>query len=306
MMIDLKDRIKNEKFKLIDDTHPLEWSYNDTYPPTMLYLKSEVEPGDFIDTMGIRIQKFKQNMGTWALLFILNDSMCKDIFESFCKDVVESSRNVPKEYGPQFAYDRYIKWVYLFKPNKTNKLTKDAIQGLIGEMYALQKLFIPKYSPDSALKAWMNKSKGKQDFIQSDCWYEIKTIHEDKDTVKISSLEQLDRDDYGLLIVIKLRKTSTESPNKITINSLYSNILEALPTFYLKKRFTEIMSNAGYSFETEYDEICFEIKSLNWYEVKDDFPRLTPSNLPNQGISSATYEILLDSISSFEVDGWKN
>ena len=297
--------IGQDRFKRVDAEHPIDWRYNDRNPPTMLVLKTKKKPPEFVETNGVHVKVIQQHNGQFATVFVLKDSLCADTFMVFCEDAIESSRNVNPDEVTDFAFERYAKWMYLFKPRLNDKLSEIAIRGLIGELYVLKSKFIPVFGALSSLRSWMNRQKGKQDFIEHDKWYEIKTLLEGNDAVHISSLEQLSRADAGELVIVNLKRSSQESDNHVTLNSLYADVIKTLPTFALKKQFAEIMLASGFIVnDPYYDERCYEIINVVGYGVSDDFPRLTPDNLPCRGVPRAEYEILIDAIKEFEAEKW--
>ena len=305
MIDEFIDDISHDVFKRVDATHPIDWRINGYDPPTKLVLKTKKKPSDFTETNGVHIAVITQSNGEFAIVFVLKDPLCADIFKVFCDDVIESSRSIDPEDAADFAFERYVKWMYLFKPRSTDKFSEREIRGLIGELYVMKNGFIPKFGPSSALKSWMFHLGGKQDFMEHDQWYEVKTLLEGVDTIHISSLEQLSREDRGELIIVRLRKTSPESKNGLSLNTLYWDVMDSLPSFDLKKRFSQIMLDSGFIVDDPYyDDFRFEVISVFGYDVRSDFPRLTPTNLPCPGIIRAEYEISIDSIKQFEVDSW--
>lgn len=304
-MDDLVLEIGQDCFKRVDAEHPIDWRYNDRNPPTMLVLKTNKKPPEFAETNGVHVKVIQQQNNQYATVFVLKDSMCADTFKVFCDDAIESSRNIDPEEVADFALERYVKWMHLFKPRSNDKLSDIAIRGLIGELHVLKSKFIPVFGALSSLRSWMNCLKGKQDFIEHDKWYEIKTLLEGNDAVHISSLEQLSRTDAGELVVVNLKRSSPESGSHVTLNSLYVSVMDMLPTFALKRQFAEIMLASGFVFnDPYYDNFCYEINDVIGYGVMDEFPRLTPDNLPFRGIPRAEYEILIDAIKEFEVEKW--
>lgn len=302
---ELIEEIGLDRFLRVDADHPIDWRINDRTPPTKLVLKSKKRPPEFAETTGVEIAVIEQHSGQYATVFVLKDVECADNFKVFCDDVIESSREIDPDEATDFAFERFAKWMHLFKPCYVNRLSDREIRGLIGELFVLETKFIPKFGPVSALNSWMNLLKGKQDFIEHDQWYEVKTLLEGNDAIRINSLEQLSRKDKGELIVVGLKKSSPEAVNGRTLNSMYSDILEMLPTYALKKRFSEIMLKNGYIInDPYYDTHCFEIIGATGYDVRDGFPRLTPDNLPYNGILSAKYDISSASIKGFEVERW--
>lgn len=303
-MGDIED-IGSDSYRRVDEEHPIDWRYNESDPPTKLVLKTKKKPPEFTETNGVHVVVVPKSLGNYAIVFVLVDPLCADIFNVFCEDVIESSRDINPEDAADFAFERYAKWMHLFKPRSDRKLSSEEIRGLMGELYVLETKFIPEYGPLSSLKSWMNYLKGKQDFIEHDKWYEVKALLEGNDSIHISSLEQLSRDDEGELVVVGLKKTSPESSKASNLNKMYTEVIELLPTFSLKRRFSEIMLSTGFIMgDTYYDEQCYEILGATGYVVKDGFPRLTPDNLPCKGIIRVKYEISLNYIKVFEEERW--
>jgi len=280
--------------------HPIQWRLENSAPPQALQLVSSEEPPDLEPTKFIKILKGKRADGRWSLLFQLNDSEYANIFSSFCSDLIEHSHNIDPKLSFEYATNRYKLWRELFK-NPPGELNSSEIQGLIGELIALRDLLIPKYGETIALNAWMNAKLGKQDFICPDKWYEIKTTNIGKQTITISSLDQLDRDDEGELILITLRKTSIESPSKVIINSLCNEINNNMSKSISKRLFTEILRITGYTNNPKYDEYAYEIVKFEEYYIDTEFPSLRRSKINQPGIWDAEYEINIDSIKEHKV-----
>lgn len=304
-MDSIYEEISQDRFKRVDSEHPIDWRVNDCNPPTKLVLKTKKKPPEFIETNGVHVAIINQTNGMYATVFVLNDPLCADTFKVFCEDVIEASRTVDPDEVGDFALERYVNWMYLFKPCSNDKLSDEEIRGLIGELYVMKSKFIPLFGAFSALKSWMNQIKGKQDFIEHDKWYEVKSLLEGNDSIHISSLEQLSRTDRGELVVVNLKKTSPESDTRVTLNTLYADVMQMLPTLALKKQFAEILVSAGFIVnDPYYDNHCFEIIDVIGYGVYGEFPRLTPENLPCSGITRAEYDISLEAIKEYEAEKW--
>ena len=92
------------------------------------------------------------------------------------------------------------------------------IVGLLGELLFMDDHMIPQYGVATALASWMGPEKTHKDFSTENMWYEIKTINSGKTTVRISSLEQLDGDIEGQLVVYDLEKMSPSFNSEFSIN----------------------------------------------------------------------------------------
>ena len=299
--MDLGEVLKNTNFIRVDESHPLDWRVNEGNSRYVLVLVSRNEPVPTDSTDGIKTLFWKGSNGFWYHSFFCNDRTYSKMFQLFCNDIIESSRNIDPSKDMQYAADRYRHWMRMFKPER-DLLSEHEVEGLLGEIVVLRDVMFDRYGQSASVTSWMNSVKGKQDFIQEDRWYEIKTVLEGRTAVKISSLEQLDRDDEGRLIVVTMRRSNPLSQNVITLNSIYSEMMDAIVDLEANRQFEETMGYAGYIEDPAYDDLCFEVVRIVEYDVGDDFPRLRGSELSSTGIVSGSYDIALDAISEFEVD----
>ena len=298
--MDLEDIISNIDLICVDDDHPFDWRVNEKGEPFTIVLVSDREPGRIEPTDGIKIKTWKGNNGKWYLMFVREDQSYNRMFQAFCRDIVESSRDLDPATDVQFAMDRYMHWKKMFKPHR-DLLPESAIEGLIGEMCVLKDIMFDRYGSGSSVESWMNSHRGKQDFIQKDRWYEIKTVLEGRSVIRVSSLDQLDRDDNGRLIVVRMRRSNKVSPKSITLNSIVAQISDSIADPDAKTFFDDTLLYAGYQEDPAYDDTCFELIRYQEFEVRDGFPRLRGSELMKTGIVKGSYDIELSAISEFEV-----
>ena len=284
-----------------DAEHPFDWRVDDRDHISSLVLITDY-PQSFEPTRFINITVSLHLLDARTIItFDLIDKQYSLMFNAFCHTLIEDSRHfIPDENGVKHILRMYNRWRMLFTGPKHLDLRE--IRGLIGELYFLKNTLFAKYGQSNSLQAWMNLKFGKQDFIVNDTWYEIKTASSDSQTVKISSLDQLDRNSPGILAIVFLLKSSTVSDYSITLNSLFRDVRDSFISDMDRDLFIQIMSSIGYSEKPYYDEQAFEITSVRLFSVKEDFPRLCRSTLNIPGISDAEYEILIQYISKYEVN----
>ena len=285
--------------RLFSENHPLEWRIDTSVLPVAMMLVSDIEPGEISSTKLIQVKKGKRKSDNrWFLHFALTNERYDEVFAAFCSDMIDNSWDVlPNKYF-NYISNRYELWNELF--SKEWMIELHQIQGLIGELIALRDVLIPRYGELPALKSWMNSRLGKQDFICKDCWYEVKTILEDKKSIKISSLEQLDRTDKGIILIVTLRKSSTESQNGIILRSLSEEMIKSFKEEKSKKILEQVLSLRGYT--DECDKHAFEIKVITEYNFSPDFPHIKKNDIMD-GIIGVTYQISIESIEKFKVVG---
>ena len=170
--------------------------------------------------------------------------------------------------------------------------------GLIGELLFLKDFVFPKYGQTNGLNGWSGPEPTHKDFSFGNEWYETKAISSFKNSVIISSLEQLDSEYEGKLIVYKLQKMSP-SFDGVSLNKLVSEVLGILSLDTDKDLFANKLQQAGYVFNEHYDDFVYEVSSIDKYIVNEDFPKIKKESIMN-GIGSIKYEILLGYIEKFK------
>jgi hypothetical protein len=263
-----------------------------------LEFRGQYTPTKLIGSEVISVTQLKSE-NTMTLLFSLENSDLLEYFCTFCEDIVGSVVDI---HDDNIAYktlcSRYLSWKKLFKPNH-GKLNEFEVMGLIGELLYLRDNLFPIYGFECSLESWTGPEYAHKDFSLNDKWHEIKTISVGKGIVRISSLEQLDSDDEGVLAIYELEKMSP-SYSGIKLNGLVTKILAILPSNELKEIFLSKLSLFGYDFSTDYDNFVFALQNFRKYAVSENFPRLTRANIP-KAIQRIQYDLILAEIENFKI-----
>ena len=246
----------------------------------------------------IEVEQYK-NDTELTLRFSLDNGELLEYFCIFCQDLLESTKAIiDDETAYKTLRARYFSWRQLFKPDK-GKLTETEIMGLIGELLFLQSRLLPEKGIDMAIESWTGIEKAHKDFSFDDAWYEIKTINFGKESVRISSLEQLDSDVDGHLAVYTLEKMSP-SFNGIRLNELVTCIISQLENATQKELFMDKLNLYGFDFSPEYDQWVFSLRDFSLYSVAvNDFPRISRMMIP-EAVTKVTYEIMLNEIQQYK------
>jgi hypothetical protein len=249
-------------------------------------------------TKTIDAQFFKREDGQLMLSFSLVDDQLRDIFYKFCEDIIESTRLSHKEEGFAPAVERWETWIKFFTKTVL-PLSENEILGLIGEIYFLHNVMIPKYGQDVSLESYIGTDRAHKDFEVHDTWYEVKSIHNGVRSVKISSIEQLDSDLKGQLEIITFDQSTPTYENNITLNNFISGFRDSLERKW-QLLFDEKMRKVGYLEDERYDEYNYVFVGLDKFTVNDEFPKIRKHDLPT-GITKASYEIDISAIQGFKV-----
>ena len=287
-----------EYFSRIDDEHILDLHIGlDEKGRKSIELRSMFKPVKVTGTSAIDVTQYtKPEYNT--IRFSLKDDDMSGLFYKFCEDIIEQTKGLKNEKdGYKAITTRFFQWKKMFVLSKNTFLTEPEIMGMIGEILFLRGPLADEIGLSEALKSWSGQELTHKDFSCSDKWYEVKTISRGNTTVRISSLEQLDSDKNGEVIVYALEKMSP-AYNGISLNKL---ILETRQMFLSADdadTFLAKVAMQGYEYNNYYDEFVFEVSGLTRYKVTDQFPKLTHANVPKE-ITKANYDLALAEIMSF-------
>ena len=258
-----------------------------------LYVPVRIVPSDVIT-----VQQGKSGED-YILRFSLSNNELLEYFSTFCQDLLDSTEYIKNdEDAYKTLCSRYFSWKKLFRPNKGG-MNDNEIMGLIGELLFMQDYMIPNYGIETALDSWMGPDKTHKDYSTGSVWYEIKAVSVGRDSIKISSLEQLDGDDEGFLVVYCLEKMSPSFCG-IKLNGLVQGLMTKMGTSQNREIFMSKLSMYDYDFSPEYDNFVFKNVGFSMYSICSKFPRLYRKNIPN-AINKIQYEILLSEIKKYKI-----
>ena len=234
-----------------------------------------------------------------ALKFDLLDDAYKSMFLIFCKDIIVVCERAGSEMAISNALTRWKYWKEMFGKKKSTILDKQEIKGLIGELIELRDHFMRDYGETVAVQSWMGPLLGHKDFEVDDTWYEVKSVTENAVQVNISSLEQLESEVDGHLVIIRLEEASVTSALAINLNQMVLKVADEIKDPETLDLFRTRLDNMGYAPDEEYDNFNFVFKGRQSYSVTEKFPRLTRISV-SDSIGNAKYTILLNGISDFK------
>lgn len=300
--LDFKQAHHANSWRRIDENHPLDIFIGKDSAGRYAFefmgyfnINKRIQSSNLIE-----VAHFFQKDGRISLVLSLTDHKCIRQFCAFCNDIVSStmSINVNVESGYDKICSLYFTWQKMFRVQSA-LLSENEIKGLIGELLFLKDELIPVYGVYSALSAWTGPDATKKDFSINETWYEVKAVDNSKNSVKISSIEQLESNIDGQLIVYRLEKMASGFSG-ISINKLVESLMSIIHLLPYKDLFIEKLARIKYSSEIHYDSYVYEVKGVDRYLISTNFPRLERNNLP-KAISSATYELTISELSDYKI-----
>lgn len=287
-----------EYFSRIDNVHPLDLFIGlDQKGRKAIKLRAKFEPRKVKSTLAIEINQFTSQEFNTLQFSLINDEI-SGLFYNFCEDLIESSRNTSQIDGYDYIINRFTQWRKLFIGNSKKLLDENEVIGLIGEIYFLKNYLFSDYGIETALLGWSGVDKTHKDFSYDKLWYEVKTTYSSNQSIKISSLEQLDAKNSGLLVVLSLEKMS-EVYVGLKLNDIILSVRKLLTNSNDQELFDLKLASAGYEYNDYYDVYSYALKSIRFYSVNEGFPRITKSSVPNSVIK-VQYEILIQELNDFE------
>lgn len=280
-----------------DENHPLDFfiTYDENRNMQMMLI-SEFLPPIPPSSQQISVRANPRHDGKYALCFSLIDSSLEEQFVSLCWDIMHCTINVPsKTAGVKTAVRRFCMWQKLFAEEKNKKLSDAELKGLIGELCALKDVILMRYSSQTAVAGWIGPIGTDRDFEFSDTWYEAKAVTLSKDTVTISSADQLDIGAEGTLLVLRIEKVSQNTPGSFTLNSLAAEVRNSIQDPEARIMFELRLSSSKYDPADPQAEEHYFLHQIEHYCVNDDFPRIRRSNLPT-AISNCTYTLSISGL----------
>ena len=202
--------------------------------------------------------------------------------------------------------DSIAKWKKLFDRIKSTLLSEQEQKGLIGELMFISESLEYGVTNDTIIENWYGPDYYNKDFIINNKGFEIKTTTQDRPTIKISSEQQLDKQDLNILYLIQYNLEESKS-NGFTLPELINKIrVEIAGSFIIKSKFDEKLIQIGYFDDdsSKYDT-KYKLIEKHIYNVDDNFPKITKSTLP-KGIFNSIYNIETLVLNEFKIETLNN
>ena len=192
-------------------------------------------------------------------------------------------------------------WQRLLEVGHRRTLSEIELRGLIGELWFLQTVALPRLGAQAAVQGWLGPLAAPHDFVIGDLVVEIKTCVPGSNDVMITSLEQLDGGSEPLYLgAVSLAPSTSSGADAFTTTVLVTGIRQGLETS--QSALTEFdlrLAEAGYAEGEDYARAWYHISGVRYFAVRDDFPRLIPASVPT-GLRDVNYVIDLRSCAAFE------
>lgn len=261
----------------------------------------KLDISSFQDLSELKISLFKDASFPKSKLLVIQlnnrESRVNDIFASICANIVNSIIDaISEKEGVRLVTTQMRKWKELFSKRRTQKLSAQEQQGLYGELFFLKKLLLSSIDKVASTGFWVGPEMAPKDF-QSDMWaVEVKTTTANSHSgIAINGELQLDESNteklylYNLVVEVLPQEGQTLPEIIAMIRQLLESDAEATSAFESK-----LLLSGYFDLDKDsYKERHYHIRREQYFQVKDEFPRIKKDEL-RMGVSEVKYNISLD------------
>lgn len=239
----------------------------------------------------------------WILLLTLEDKEFSEVFIQLCSHVytkVSATKNEPA--GITAAMSCFEEWRQLFLGRQRRQLTVEECRGLFAELDFGFHQATKRIEPGFVVECWQGPFGGDQDFQFPNVHYEIKSRHPSSHALQISSEYQL----YGdkiVLVALEVIDSTKPLPGSLSLPQLTELIRQTLGADKTAlANFDTAIDELGFDPNDDcYAERFFRIDGIDFFSVREGFPRITAKDLPI-GVAGVRYKLELDALTEFILD----
>ena len=212
---------------------------------------------------------------TYIQIHLLNEDL-SDHFNLACIKIINHCSQFKGQRLYNELEDQIDKFKTLFKPDRRGLKPSEFI-GFFGEMYFLSRILIDKLTIETCITSWKGALGELHDFSINNVSVEIKTSKDFSADIKISSKDQLAKNDPAHnLYLASIIFNDSVGDNSISLNEMNKFILQKIDNDLQIK--SEYLSKAsrflGAATEDQLNE-RLEFSNLSCYLVDEKFPALT-------------------------------
>ena len=222
-------------------------------------------------------------------------------FISVCDGLLGSCRNSSRAELLSSSISYLVQANALLEFGDPLVLGSSKLRGLLGELIMLSHL-LPIKGIAESVHSWIGPDRAPQDFAFSDCLFEVKAKTPTRNTVTISSIDQLDVIDNIPLIlaVVTLSQLQDGLEGGVSPNDLVNGVRQSIATDAVASTELELkLRTCNYFPRPYYSNVKYRLISMRYFRVHDGFPKLRRCNLA-RGILDATYELDLSQCEEYE------
>ncbi len=301
-----------EEGQRLIEKHPLRLYFGangQTRP--IFFLRTSVKPDLplFSHVISVELRE-RPEWGEWTVLLTLQDDSYKDAFVGLCLELARLSERAESETEAlSLFYKSLNQWRTFFQRPAPRSFSAEEQRGLVAELWFAINALAMEHPASQVLKSWKGPYGAPQDFrLDNGTLVEVKAVHVESRSVKISSAEQLDPSggDELVLALIGLEETENVAEGSVSLPSLVSDFFTLLSgvdddTIGLEDRLKNLRVGDTYM---NYPQ-RYSILSIRYYRVSEGFPRVQTESVP-LGVDQLQYRIQISALRDYQMVLFEN
>ncbi|MFH0243162.1 PD-(D/E)XK motif protein [Streptomyces sp. HK10] len=291
---------------------PLDLFLSVTHPgrQRMLVLRADARSADHIvrsvgrlpRAVGIEMQLSAVSRIEYELQLILMANDLREVFNPLVTDVADTARTAPTAADALTAtVDRFERWQDLLRTVGRDGLGAEARRGLYGELLVLGNHLLGTLPEIEAVESWTGPTGANQDFQLPGAAIEVKaSAARLPRSVRIASERQLDDTGVSDLLLCLMVLDERRGGSGESLNRRVQSVREQLDSAAARAQFDGLLIQAGYlpGHHDFYDEPRYTPRDLRFWHVREGFPRIVESDLP-EGVSGCTYHVTVSGLDAY-------
>lgn len=229
---------------------------------------------------------------TWSLNVIASDDTAGHRAAPVFADLAARLQSSSADTAHSVVAAVLTAWRRSFVPER-ELLSDERMLGLVGELTVIDQLVtLGSVSPQELMQGWTGPLGEDHDFsFAGRLQIEVKTTTPFSGRLRISNEYQLESGDVPLAIVCVRATRSTEGSGGESLLARVRATLSSLADGGAREMFREHLADLGLDIsDVRYDDVIFEVTSLEVFQVAEGTPRIVPADLL-PGVQKVSYEI---------------
>ncbi len=251
----------------------------------------------------VRVMPRETDSNEVEVVLALTEPNHRDIFDLLVNDLVTAAEQPDDE---KVALARFLArlsdWQQLLKRLGARGLTREAQQGLWGELWSLREVVAPVAGMRGAADGWRGPMGANQDFQLGNLCMEVKTTSEGSlDRLNISSERQLEVPADVTLLLLGLL-VDRRAGHGETLPDMVESVRTAAAQSGCLELIDLRLDLSGYQREDAslYSDVGYTLRSLHPFRVEEGFPKIISTEL-QIGISDVQYVVSTASSARFRI-----
>lgn len=221
------------------------------------------------------------------------------IFAAICKDLINTAKTGKDDKIFTLIEKRLEKWHEFLQKHRGIEFPLEKQMGLFTELLFLKEISV-QLGFEKAVLSWVGADFHKQDFVLDNEAIEVKSYISSKGpSIEISSANQLYTDKAKLYLITYALTHSENGKSCEDLILALEDELKNLPL--ILQNFQSKVLEYGYIQGLENKKYHFLVDSQMSFLISENFPKITPLQIPSQ-ITSLKYSLNLLHCQEFKID----